>query len=189
MKKNLIIFTLLTALLSTILTGAAFSAYPIYKVPIKIKTWKLALSLLNKQAMINIINEEREMGNTCSDGIFYAPDNSLFANNDLTIAAQKHAEEMARTGVFSHNNKDGLKPTDRIRNTGYLDNCRGWSTGENISWSSNGAIDQKNVVDRWLSSKKGHCQALMNGNYNEIGIGYAISDKGIYWVANFGRCD
>ena len=40
-----------------------------------------------------------------------------------------------------------------------------------------------------MSSTTGHCDAIMNGGYNEVGIGYYPlpgSTWRHYWTANFG---
>lgn len=101
----------------------------------------------------------------------------LARNVNLDAAAQRFAEEMARTGVFSHTGEGGTSPWDRFATAGYVS----WiGAGENIArgWGSPSA-----VMTAWMNSA-GHRSNIL-GNFNEIGIGYAA--QGSQWVQDFGR--
>jgi uncharacterized protein YkwD len=103
----------------------------------------------------------------------------LTINELLNVAAQGHAEDMARRDYFDHDTPEGVTATDRMRQAGY----QGSVTGENIAY---GQRDAESVVRGWMNSP-GHCRNIMSSSYTEIGIG-AFRDGGgrIYWVQNFG---
>ncbi len=57
-------------------------------------------------------------------------------------------------------------------------------SSENIA---SGRPTASGVMDQWVESTSGHCEALMNPNYTEIGIGYYPGGAtGHYWTQNFG---
>lgn len=98
----------------------------------------------------------------------------VHSDNLLTIAAQKHTDWMASAGKLSHTGNNA-GPADRVSNAGYS-----WSAvGENIAM---GYQTVEGVFNGWKNSP-GH-NAIMLGNYIEVGIGYN-SSKGPYWTAVF----
>jgi uncharacterized protein YkwD len=94
---------------------------------------------------------------------------------DLQAATRMHSDYMAKTGEFSHYEKDPDRktPFDRMRLVGYT---RGAS--ENCS---NGAGDPQGAHDGWLGSS-GHHRNLLNPNHFQM----ASAGKGPYWTQNFG---
>jgi uncharacterized protein YkwD len=94
---------------------------------------------------------------------------------DLQAATRMHSDYMAKTGEFSHYEKDPERktPFDRMRLVGYT---RGAS--ENCS---NGAGDPQGAHDGWLGSS-GHHRNLLNPNHFQM----ASAGKGPYWTQNFG---
>lgn len=104
---------------------------------------------------------------------------ALRLQSQLNQAAQKHAEKMAVTGIFSHT-IDNLGPADRVTAEGYR-----WSTvGENIAY---GYTTSTAVMTGWMNSS-GHKANILNANFTELGVGYALNSAGRpYWVQVFAR--
>jgi len=71
--------------------------------------------------------------------------------------------------------------SERITATGY-----NWITiGENVAA---GYTSAQSVVDGWMTSD-GHCANIMNGYFEEVGVGYVYdgsSTYGYWWTQNFG---
>ena len=97
----------------------------------------------------------------------------------LTRAAQKHADWMARKEAMSHRGEGFSSAGQRIKESGYH-----WSTyGENVAY---GKVSPQEVMRVWLKSR-GHRRNITNSAYQEIGVGYAVSAKGLmYWCVTFG---
>lgn len=132
------------------------------------------------QKLLGLINEARNQPRQCGAQSFSAT-SPLAWNAALGTAAESHSRAMANGNFFSHLGSDGRTPGDRAELAGY-DGAR---IGENIA----AALDTpRKVVDGWLASP-GHCAAMMNSAFNELGAAYAVdpqSDGGIYWTAMFG---
>jgi uncharacterized protein YkwD len=89
---------------------------------------------------------------------------------------------MAALGYFSHTSQDGRSPWDRIAAAGYT----AFATGENIAA---GQATPATVVSGWMAST-GHCENIMKGTSNEIGVGYAYDAAAPYqryWTQTFGK--
>lgn len=103
----------------------------------------------------------------------------LSLNSRLTTAAQRHAEDMARTRQFSHTGSNGSSVRDRATASGY----RSSYVGENIGM---GYINATAVMNGWMNSP-GHRQNILNSNYTELGVGLVQGQGGLYWVQVFGK--
>jgi len=104
---------------------------------------------------------------------------TLVLNQSLVTVAQNFAQAMATQGFFSHNSPDGSTPGQRIESAGY--EWRTW--GENIAY---GYKTPEEVMNGWMNSS-GHRASILNANFKEIGIGFAINGSGTaYWVQDFG---
>jgi uncharacterized protein YkwD len=126
------------------------------------------------KVMMEEVNDLRAQGCRCPDGITYKPAPPLTWNRDLETAALRHARDMAAKNYFSHIGKDGSNFTDRVTRAGY-----NWQTvAENIAY---GYPTAREVVRAWARSN-GHCQNLMNPNFNEMGS----ARQGRYWVQELG---
>ena len=132
------------------------------------------------QKLLELINEARNQPRQCGAQSFSAT-SPLAWNAALGTAAESHSRTMANGNFFSHLGADGRTPGDRAELAGY----DGAQIGENIA----AALDTpRKVVDGWLASP-GHCAAMMDPAFNELGAAYAVdpqSDGGIYWTAMFG---
>lgn len=115
----------------------------------------------NKNILLNLHNKERADRRM----------SLLQLDQTLSDAAQKYAEEMARTGKFEHGNV-----AKRIGS--------GWMAyGENIAM---GQTSNEEVMNDWMDSI-GHKRNILNKNFQLIGIGIAKNSNGeIYWVVDFG---
>ncbi|WP_394198455.1 CAP domain-containing protein [Litoreibacter albidus] len=100
----------------------------------------------------------------------------LRASAKLTAAARAHAQDMARTGGFSHVGSDRSRPSDRVRAQGY-----GYCyVAENIA---KGQETPERVMQSWMSSA-GHRKNNLSPKAAEYGVARAAGD---YWVLVFGR--
>ncbi|CAF1577557.1 unnamed protein product [Rotaria sp. Silwood1] len=139
-----------------------------------------AINNYYQQRVFDLTNQARQQGRYCGQ-TWYPATTPLSWNDQLGIAAQKHAESMLYYNYFSHTGRDGSSFVDRIAAAGYSRNCAG---GENIA----GNQTPEATVASWIKSS-GHCANIMNKNFRAIGIGYAKGGPyGAYWVQNFGYC-
>lgn len=99
----------------------------------------------------------------------------LKVGKGLVKAAQRHADDMAVTGVFSHVSADGRSWVTRVR-------AAGWKKpgGENIA---RGYDSVREVMTAWMNSP-GHRRNIVNCKFRYIGVGY--TPNGQHWVQNFG---
>jgi uncharacterized protein YkwD len=128
---------------------------------------------VNKTELLQLINDVRNKGCTCGS-IVMPPVGNVVWNDQLAKAAYDHSKEMNENDYFSHTGLDGSDPGQRITGAGYS-----WqSYGENIA---EGYTKEQTVVNAWLNSE-GHCKNIMNGGYNDMGVGR----DGNYWTQDFG---
>ena len=103
---------------------------------------------------------------------------ALSLNSELSVAAQGHADDMARRGKMAHRGGDGSSPFDRIKRVGYSFQI----AGENVAY---GFDRVESVMTGWMKSP-GHRRNIL-GDYSEIGVGRAIAQAGAsYWCVTFG---
>ena len=101
----------------------------------------------------------------------------------LTQAAQRHAEDIAKRGVASHDGADGSSYQQRIREAGY----RAWNDGllvNEVVWLGlGGPVDALN----WFHNRAEEWGIFTDVRYREIGVGYAEDGQGVrYFVITFG---
>ena len=125
------------------------------------------------------VNEARSRPRRCGARQFAAAP-PLRYSATLADASQAHAMDMARRGYFDHDTPEGVKPAERLAETGYR-----WTlTGENIARGDMGADE---AMAGWLRSP-GHCANIMEPRFSEMGFGIAADGdrKGaLYWVQTF----
>lgn len=130
--------------------------------------------------LLDRINAVRATGTTCKQGgdHFMPPVDPLRADVLLNQAAQWHAEDMDAAGELSHDTPvgavhftPGTSPGERILSVGYLASA----IAENIAW---GYSEPADVLQGWLDSTAGHCEALMSPTYRDAGLGRS----GTYWA-------
>jgi uncharacterized protein YkwD len=91
----------------------------------------------------------------------------------LARAASAHSREMAVRDFFSHNSPGGLTPAQRIDRAGYLHGVSRWKVGETIAWGTGSSASPASIVRSWLQSPP-HRAILLNGRYDDVGIGIAV---------------
>ena len=132
------------------------------------------------QQTLTLVNDARAVPRRCG-ARHYPAAPPLRWNERLAQAARAHAEDMARFSYFSHEGRDGSKPSQRAVRAGY----RYRAVGENLAA---GPVTAEDAVAGWIKSP-GHCANLMSGSYSEMGVAFAInksSAMGVYWAQVFG---
>lgn len=101
-------------------------------------------------------------------------------SQELSVAAQAHAEDMAERGYFSHTTPEGKRAKTRAAEQDY--EAYG---GENIA---HGQPTPEAVVAAWMNSP-GHRRNILNPEHTEIGPGYHPGEEGTkaMWVTKFGQ--
>jgi uncharacterized protein YkwD len=131
------------------------------------------------QTLLVLVNDARAVQRKCGNNLFVAS-KALTPNDKLTLAAQKHSQDMDVTGELSHttlagamNYTPGTTFDARIKQEGYAFK----TAGENVAW---GFSTPQSVLKAWLESE-GHCRNIMNPAFTEIGLG----KTGSYWAQSF----
>jgi uncharacterized protein YkwD len=100
------------------------------------------------------------------EGVF-EPTGPVTMEPHLRCAARLHALYMAQAvDDFGHETEDGSVPSQRIMDAGYDYSMIGENLGVGVS-------EPEDVVKKWLQSD-GHCKVLMQPDFTEVGIGYAL---------------
>ncbi|MGB3756304.1 MAG: CAP domain-containing protein [Rivularia sp. (in: cyanobacteria)] len=121
------------------------------------------------QAVVNLVNQERRKAGL----------SLLRIHSRLNNSAQAHSNDMARNNFMSHTGSDGSSMGVRMKRYGY--NYR--RAGENVAA---GQSSPEDVMRSWMKSP-GHRKNILNGNFRDIGVGYARGGRyGTYWTQNFG---
>ena len=106
---------------------------------------------------------------------------ALAWSDQLTAAAQAHANDCAQRGWGSHVGTDGARLRTRLARVGYYPS---W-TSEN--WAN--AINAQSAFNMWYWEGPGgvHYENIMGRAYTEAGIGIALSRWGYYYIVDFGQ--
>ena len=122
---------------------------------------------LQRQARDLVNRERRQAG--CGD---------VTVDRRLIVAADRHADDMARRGYFAHEGPGGDRAGERVHDAGYQ-----WSRfGENIARGQDSVYE---VVDGWMNSPE-HRENILDCRLHEVGVGLAFSaDRTPYWVQDF----
>jgi uncharacterized protein YkwD len=115
----------------------------------------------------------------------YRAQNSLVAytvNEQLSQAAQRHANDMACNNLFVHTGSDGSTPQTRVAATGYV--------AKNVTENVHGNYPPYNpdqVVSWWKldQTDTNHNKNMISTQYTEIGVGYAFFNNYGYYVVVF----
>jgi uncharacterized protein YkwD len=130
-----------------------------------------------KRATICLLNVERR-----KHGI-----KKLRTNGRLSLASQRHSNDMARRNYFAHGNFVG-----RIKRARYLKGAGSWSVGENIAWGSGELASPREIVRAWMNSPP-HRHNILHRKFREIGIGVTrgvpvrANYQGATYATDFGR--
>ncbi len=125
-------------------------------------------SPLDKEAMLAQVNAFRAKGYLCSGRNQMPPVAPVRWNIQLELAAIAHSKDMASKGFFSHTGSDGTNPPARIARFGYVYIV----CGENIA---RGYPAHKVIPDGWMKSQTGHCENIMNANFEDMAIAVEFS--------------
>jgi uncharacterized protein YkwD len=101
----------------------------------------------------------------------------LTLSPQLTKAAQRHSQDMAARGYFSHSTPEGTTWEQREIAAGYPADKTG---GENIAYGQETAAV---VVRTWMNSPP-HRENILSCQFTTIGVGYY--PRGHYWTQDFG---
>ena len=96
-----------------------------------------------------------------------AAESNLTVDQQLTVAAQAKANDMAARNYWAHNTPDGKAPWTFITNAGYNYDL----AGENLAYGISGARD---VVTGWMNSPE-HRDNILNAGYQNVGFGVATA--------------
>ena len=107
---------------------------------------------------------------------------ALPVNEQLSQAAQSHANDIACNKLFVHTGSDGSTPATRVAATGYAAS----DVTENV-YGSYPPLDGQGVVSWWANDQADprHNQNLLTTKYTEIGVGYAFFNNFGYYVIVF----
>lgn len=100
----------------------------------------------------------------------------------LARAARAHSADMRRRGYFSHDSPDGRTPADRIHAAGYR---RAAADGEIIAYGTGALSSPRALVRAWMRSPS-HRDAILSGQFREIGVGVARAGRRAWATADFG---
>ena len=100
---------------------------------------------------------------------------------ELTQSAQAQANDIARTGNYSHIGSDGSTVFDRVARTGFGAYSWGRRLGENWAWYHDAAA----AMSMWMDSAP-HRANILHALYREIGVGIAPSRGNTIFVVDFG---
>jgi uncharacterized protein YkwD len=100
-------------------------------------------------------------------------------NSALTAAAQRHSQDMAKTGNISHTGSDGSAPEQRLRAAGYPGGA-----GEEAIYGGRAAVD-----DAWYfwTTDRGHANMLLKPEYTTVGIAVVSAGDRNYYTMVFGK--
>jgi uncharacterized protein YkwD len=88
----------------------------------------------------------------------------------LTLAAQRHADDMVARAFFAHVTPGGTTLAERVLATGYTHNRRTWALGETIAWAQDPLDTATQLVNAWLNSPP-HRTILLDRSFRDVGIG------------------
>ena len=126
-------------------------------------------------------NEARAQPQDCGVEGMFTSTGEVGLDEVLTVAAQVHAEDMAANRFLGHVGSDDSSPSERAARAGWA----GRAVGENVA---EGYDTPQEAVAGWIDSD-GHCANLMDGGFDVMGVGYAVSPitGQPYWAQVFGE--
>ena len=98
----------------------------------------------------------------------------------LTEAAQRHANDMLKSGLDGHIGSDGSSPQARITDAG----IRTRYTGEVVYWGTGSAATPNVAVDMWMQSPP-HRAIILNCAYTAAGFATAWDGNKMTAVGDF----
>lgn len=98
----------------------------------------------------------------------------------LTVAAQRHANDMLTNGLNGHIGSDGSSPQARITAAGY----RSRYSGEVVFWGTGSAANPGEALDMWMQSPP-HRAIILNCAYTAAGFATASNGNKMTVVGDF----
>ena len=99
----------------------------------------------------------------------------------LTVAAQRHADDMLRKRNYSHTGSDGSSPRARIVESGY---GTVGSTGEIVYWGTGSGATASAALAFWMNSS-GHRAIILNCAFTAGGFATAWDGNTMTAVVDF----
>ena len=99
----------------------------------------------------------------------------------LTVAAQRHADDMLKNGVDGHIGSDGSSPQVRIKDAGYI---RTGYTGEIVYWGTGSLATPSAALAAWMDSPP-HRAILVNCAFTAGGFAVASDGHKMTAVGEF----
>ncbi|WP_033542241.1 CAP-associated domain-containing protein [Planococcus sp. CAU13] len=94
------------------------------------------------------------------------------------LTARKHSEDMAEQAYFSHTNKEGKSPFDRMSDDG----INFFVAGENLAYGQYSSI----FAHEGLMNSAGHRENIVKPDFGYLGIGAAFNNENQpFYTANF----
>ncbi len=97
--------------------------------------------------------------------------NKLISHTTLNQVAQNFAEHLTVNAIYSHTDKYGNDPFERVKKAGY----KGF-VAESMVWNKSGVLD----AIAWWQNSSLHWNNIMNSRYNHAGIGVVKEPTGGY---------
>jgi uncharacterized protein YkwD len=99
----------------------------------------------------------------------------------LTVAAQRHANDMLQNGLGGHIGSDGSSPQARIADSGYT--TSGY-TGEIVYWGTGSAATPGAALDAWMGSPP-HRAIILDCGFTAGGFATASDGNKMTAVGDF----
>ena len=99
-------------------------------------------------------------------------------DQETMLTARKHSEDMAENDYFSHTNKDGKSPFDRMSDDG----INFFVAGENLAYGQYSSI----FAHEGLMNSLGHRENIVKPDFGYLGVGAAYNvENQPFYTANF----
>jgi uncharacterized protein YkwD len=142
------------------------------------RSWPDEWEDLAKDA-VAMINRTRAQGATCR-GRRHRAARDLKVDTRLREAARRQTRYMAAHGEWGHD-VGGCDAFTWIDGVGY----RATALGQNLGRRT-GRNSAALAVSSWISSRSGHCEALMDPRWRSMGVAYVRSGRHHFWTVDFG---
>lgn len=113
---------------------------------------------ISSEELLILTNQERQRNGT----------HSLFLNQQLSLAAEKKADDMFEYDYWAHNSPSGKTPWVFIKSSGY----RYVYAGENLA---RGFTTSEDVIKAWMTSSD-HRNNMLSSNYQDVGFAVKIGE-------------
>lgn len=143
--------------------------------------WTVAITALG--AVADFAARANDLGTAMYSGVIRLRQTCGATGDDprLTVAAQRHANDMLKTGVEGHIGSDGSSPQARIRDAGYV---RTSYTGEIVYWSTGSNATPSVALDLWMQSPA-HRAIILNCAFTAVGFATASDGNKMTAVGDF----